>query len=247
MKEYVDTTRIRIDVIDKTTAKNVIVKYHYSHAWTSCRYSLGIFYEDSNRFFENSCDNLIGVIVYGYPIGRRVVKSISESLDGSNVLELTRLFIHDGYGSNIESYSISKSFEWLKVNSPQTKVIISYSDPEQGHVGTIYQAINGYYQGNSTRLVDAWWYRFPDSNLWIHPRSVVNKFKSIDPKVLLKYYPDGYEIKELKRKHRYIFFICDKREKRRLISELKHPILPYPKKETEHIEIVTKITKDNLK
>ena len=54
---------------------------------------------------------------YGYPVGRSVVGSIFKDesiLDTDNILELTRLFIHDGYGKNIESYSISQSFKWLK-------------------------------------------------------------------------------------------------------------------------------------
>ena len=38
-------------------------------------------------------------------------------LKTNNILELTRLFIHDGYGKNIESFSISQSFKWLKNNS----------------------------------------------------------------------------------------------------------------------------------
>ncbi len=56
------------------------------------------------------------------------------------VFELVRLFVFDGYGGNIESYLIGESFRWLKKNRPDIKALISYSDPMQGHVGTVYQA-----------------------------------------------------------------------------------------------------------
>ena len=65
---------------------------------------------------------------YGYPVGRSVVGSIftdDKMLGTDNILELTRLFIYDGYGKNIESFSISQSFKWLKQNAKNIKVLIS--------------------------------------------------------------------------------------------------------------------------
>ena len=37
----------------------------------------------------------------------------------------------------------------------------------------------------------------------------------------------GMEYKKKLRKHRYIYFLCSKREKNRLIDKLKHPLLSY--------------------
>ena len=41
----VNPSKITIREISKKIAKDMIVKNHYSHKWTSCRYALGIFYE----------------------------------------------------------------------------------------------------------------------------------------------------------------------------------------------------------
>ena len=41
--------KITIREISKKIAKSMIVKNHYSHKWTSCRYALGIFYETGNE------------------------------------------------------------------------------------------------------------------------------------------------------------------------------------------------------
>ena len=104
----------------------MIKKYHYTHSFSSCRYALGIFYQKDtqHKFFDDVDEELIGCMSYGYPVGRSVVGSIfsdDKMLTTKNILELTRLFIHDGYGKNIESYSISQSFKWLKKNAKDIK------------------------------------------------------------------------------------------------------------------------------
>ena len=40
-----------------------------------------------------------------------------------------------------QNYSLAR-FDWLKKNRKDITDLISYSDPQQGHVGTIYQATN---------------------------------------------------------------------------------------------------------
>ena len=43
-KHYVDTSKITIREISKAAGKDMIVKYHYTHAFSMCRYALGVFY-----------------------------------------------------------------------------------------------------------------------------------------------------------------------------------------------------------
>ena len=103
MEEYVDISKLSVKLINKDVAKKMIIKHHYTHSWTSCRYSIGIYSKSDHSFFD-SHDKLIGVATYGYPVGRLAAQSISEELENNQVLELTRLFILDGYGKNVESY-----------------------------------------------------------------------------------------------------------------------------------------------
>ena len=139
---YCDTSKLSIRQIDKPTAKKMVVKYHYSKLWTKCSVALGLFIDTGKEhsFFDEPEEKMIGVIVYGDPIGRHSGASIAASIDRKSVYELVRLFVHDGYGSNAESFLIGESFRWLKKNRPDIKALISYSDPMQGHVGTVYQA-----------------------------------------------------------------------------------------------------------
>ena len=97
-ESYVDKSRVTLREISKDEAKSIIVKHHYSHAWTMCRYALGVFYQTDNEhsFFDSKEEKLIGVLVYGTPVGRLSAQSISELLKPDEVLELTRyLYLMD--------------------------------------------------------------------------------------------------------------------------------------------------------
>jgi len=78
-KNYCDTSKVYVAPIAKSIAKDIIVKKHYTHAWTACRYAIGIYYksEDANTF---DGDTLIGCLIYGFPVGAKASTSICEGL-----------------------------------------------------------------------------------------------------------------------------------------------------------------------
>lgn len=203
-----------VELIDKKIAKDLIIKNHYSHKWTSCRYALGLF----------DGGDLIGVAIYGFPVGRQVVKSISPILCNNDVLELTRLWIDDSGPKNTESFFIGKTFKWLR-NNTNVKVLVSYSDPMYNHKGTIYQATNWIYQGNGTMLVKG--YLHVINGQVMHPRSVVALYGTTKESELVKI-DNMYSKIEMKKKHRYIY-ILDRKSRREILRSLKHPQLEYPR------------------
>ena len=204
--------------ITKEEARPIIVNNHYSHTWSSCKYALGL--------YKNNL--IVGVVVYGYPIGRNAALSISPIIKEKEVLELTRLWISDSEGKNTESWLLGQSFKWLKQHASDIKVLISYSDPNAGHVGIIYQATNWLYQGRNS---DSRWYLI--NNELLHPRTVYSRFgtRAIEElKVMDKI--KNVEIVEVERKYRYIYILTGKRERRRIIDSLYRKPLSYEK--TEH-------------
>jgi hypothetical protein len=182
-----------IDLIDKNVAKKMIIENHYSHKWTSCRYAIGLF--DNN--------NLIGVAVYGFPVGRQTVKSITPNLENNEVLELTRLWLIDEAPKNSESYFLGKTFHWLRKNT-DVKVLISYSDPMQGHLGVIYQSTNWLYQGNNTMLVKG--YLHSINGEIMHPRSVVSLYGTTKADELIKIDANYKRIEMKKNTDIYTYF-----------------------------------------
>jgi hypothetical protein len=210
-----DMKQFEIRTIDKSIAKRLIIKHHYSHKWSSCKYALGLILDNKIK----------GVAIFGHPIGRQVTKSITSlPLEQGAVLELTRLWVSDKEGKNTESYFLGKCFQWLK-NNTRTKILVSYSDPCAGHVGFIYQATNWWYQGNSITLIKGYIHIVNGHEL--HPRTCVAKFKTIKTEELRKIDPN-YKRILMPKKHRYIYII-HKKDRDKFLKTLKHPLLPYPK------------------
>lgn len=227
--DFVNTSKVMVRDISKKVAKAFIEKHHYTHKFSSTRYALGVFYKtDNHKIFEGTTETLIGALTYGHPVSNRTVSSITDDLELDEVLELTRLVILDGYGKNIESHVISKSFEWLKNNAKEVKVLVSYADPEQNHTGGIYRATNWLYQGcGYSKLMPDFSIRLKEDDLWIHSRTVGSKFGNKRVENLAKAIGHTFWRKEETAKHRYIYFLCPPREKKRLMRKLKIPIIPY--------------------
>ena len=247
-KLYCDTSKLSIRSITKSVAKDIIVNNHYSGLWTKVSYAIGLFTSEveEHAFFANVEEKLIGVACYGDPIGRSAGQSITPLLERTEVLELTRLFVFDGYGSNIESWFLGQTFDWLRENAPQIKALISYSDPKEGHCGTIYQATNWLYQGNKLRFNDSWDFKWEEDGEWHHSRTSYVKFGTNDPKEIQKMIPTTFWIRKNPRKHRYVYILSNGGEKRKLLKTLKHPTFPYPKENELFVEEIHKLEPINL-
>jgi hypothetical protein len=242
-KEYCDISKLSIRLVSKDIAKDIIVNNHYSGIWTKVSYAIGLFYvsNDEHKFFGGVNEKLIGVACYGDPVGRHSGASISELLDRTEVLELTRLFVFDGYGSNIESWFVGQTFNWLRENAPHIKALVSYSDPKVGHLGTVYQATNWVYQGNRIRPNDSWSFKWSEIDEWHHSRTSYVKYGTNDPKIIQTMVTSPFWIKKEPRKHRYVYILLYGKEKKKLFKSLKYPSLPYPKLNVEFVEEILKL------
>lgn len=231
-KLYCDTSKYYIKLSNKSEVSDIVLNKHYAKRWTSASLIFGIYEIGTNsiKFFNEKFDRLVGCIIYGSPVARHAVKSISDCLQFDQVLELKRLWIEDGIGTNIESYCISQSIKYIKTYNSNIKVLISYSDPMEKHIGSIYRATNWLYQGNEVSHAGTMYqFRFSESEQWISPRAMNNKIGVCGLRDVLKVYPN-IMFKPIERKHRYLYFTCSKKEKKQLIIGLKHPIKSYERK-----------------
>ena len=220
---YVNTNNIVIEKSKKEVVHSIVTKKHYANTWTASSDIYAIYYKSGDhKFFDGDDLKLIGCAIYGNPVGFRVVKSICEELTDDDVLELKRLWIEDDYGKNIESQTL----KMLKKDSTKTKVVVSYADRNANHKGIIYRATNWLYQGFDIGRGDAFMYRYPNTEEWLTDRAIGGKLGVNSLHGVLKKIPD-MEYKVKFRKHRYLYFLCSKKEKKRLIKELKHPLVDY--------------------
>ena len=167
-------------------------------------------------------------------------------MEKEEVLELTRLYIDDGYGKNIESLSMGKSFKWLKQNASNIKMLISYADPEQMHLGTIYQATNWLYQDcRDIQLMPNYSVSLGEPHKWIHSRTVFSKWGSHNVEHLKKHIGQTFYRKREAPKHRYLYFLGSSRENKKMRAQLKHDCKAYPKNKEEFIPPIEKYEVEN--
>jgi len=76
----------------------------------------------------------------GERIGAMLIGQPNASLNRDKILELTRMYFVDEAPPNTESRALAMMRRHVRVWLPQIRLLLSYSDPAQGHVGAIYEA-----------------------------------------------------------------------------------------------------------
>jgi hypothetical protein len=206
-----DKSRCETRLINYETAARMVETYHYAHRVPSIVSCMGMY-----------VDNILGgVITYGIPPNRNMLACCGKEYI-PHALELNRLFIYDWCGRNSESWFIAKSFYLLPT---RYFILISYADTEHDHLGYIYQATNWLYTGVSQQsggpqdiIVDGKKY---------HSKGFGNKYSG-GQKAAREL---GLRVIAKKRsiKHRYVYLLGSKSQKKKLRKALKWPVLPYPK------------------
>lgn len=213
-----DKSRITMKVLDAFSAGQVIKHYHYSRSMPPSELNLG-FYIDGK---------LNTVLVFSQGVNCYYKEFIKDkNFTEKNLWELVRLFSFDWAEKNIESYCIGQSIKYIKEKHPNIKFLISYADPFHSHIGVIYQATNWLYTGLSSVLP---LYKDKVSGRIIHNRTF-NEYAKKYPKLNYKEVAKklDYEILISPPKHRYVMFVCSKKERKKLMPNLKLKFQIYPK------------------
>jgi hypothetical protein len=160
-------------------------------------------------------DHFIGCVIFSRGSNNNIGKAYD--LECSEVCELTRVAMrkHQTPVTQI----LSKAIALLKKINPGIKLIISYADCAQGHVGKIYQANNWIYEGKtipSRRIVI--------KGVVKHLRSVSALYNTSSIAWLKEHVdPNAKLIKDIG-KHKYLMPL-DKKMRKQIIKLSK----PYPK------------------
>jgi hypothetical protein len=210
---------LQIRKIPNEQAQFIVVKNHYLHRKAPCSFAFGLFDPSQNEpgtlFSEGK---ILGVVMYGTPSSAPLRSGICGPEEKENVLELTRLWISDEVGKNGESYLIGNSLKLVN-----KEIIVSYAEIQQGHLGVVYQATNWIYTGLSAKRTN-WDIQGNKS----HSQTLADRYTSKELKEMLG---DAFNLIERPRKHRYVYFNCNKYRKKELLAKMNYPVLPYPKKD----------------
>ena len=186
--------------------------FHYANRVPAVQYAYNIYNDDGEW---------CGVVIFGSGATGNMAKGVG--FDVGEVCELERMALNGKQPCT--SQVVAESLKRLHADAPQIKCVVSYADQNQGHFGTIYQATNWIYLGDTSKTSNA----KPDAYIIrgksYHPRSVGAKGWKQSIKWLRENIdPNAVEVWGMP-KFKYVF-VFDKRLRRKMMAKAK----PYPKK-----------------
>jgi hypothetical protein len=119
-------------VISHGEAADLVVRYHYLRRRPPISFSFGLIHNGVIK----------GVVTLGVPASREMLTGALPS-DPSLVLELNRIWVADDMPRNTASWFVSRALALL----PGGRLILSYADTSQNHIGYLYRSLNFYYGG----------------------------------------------------------------------------------------------------
>lgn len=215
---------LSVKAIQNWEAEPWVLRKHYARRIPPISYAFGLYQNNS----------LIGVVTYGVPSSRTLCRGICGDEFTDLVLELNRLVL-EGNAKNHASVLVSRSLKLL----PKPRIIVSYADTGQGHVGYVYQATNFIYTGLLAKRTD-WKIKGMEH---LHGQTIADMSRSASggergsrAKFLKSKFGDDFYLQDRSRKHRYIFFVGSKKEIKIFRQKLKYDVQSYPKGESKRYD-----------
>lgn len=182
--------------------------YHYSKSVPQIRLGYSVF---------NDAGEWCGVVLFSNGANPHIASEFN--LVQGQVVELVRMALNGKQATT--SQVLGMALKQLKKDAPAVKVVVSYADRNQEHIGTIYQATNFFYIGeySSERGIML-------HGKLKHRRSITKKYgksgiewirENVDPKA---------EVINGKTKIKYVYPLH-----KSMTRQLKAMSKPYPKKE----------------
>lgn len=166
---------------------------------------------------------LYGVVGYNWP-----TRSLCESVFGAehheHVWHMGRLAMADESPRNSESRLIAGSLRAIEREYPYVWGVVTYADTTQHHVGYVYQATNALYTGVGGMSYQL---RMEDGTM----RSTYGTFDGVNRQLTRDEVRDrGWNLESAQPKHRYLYLLGSKTQRKERRRLLKWPVLPdYPK------------------
>tara|TARA_Y100001938_G_C8067532_1_gene421137 strand:- start:546 stop:1196 length:651 start_codon:yes stop_codon:yes gene_type:complete len=173
---------------------------HYAKRVPSISYAFGLF---KDKILE-------GICTFGSPPSNALCIGICGEEYKSYVIELNRLCVNKQNIENVTSYFLGKCLKSIL----KPKIVVSYADTSQNHHGYIYQATNWIYTGLSAKRTE----RYDKNNPNKHSKTVTESMNY-----------NELSVRERPQKHRYVMFLGNKAQRKKMLNSLNYEIKPYPK------------------
>jgi hypothetical protein len=188
-------------------------RWHYTNGGGSTLWNYGLW----------DGDTLVGVVSYNLP----TMPACSAFFGKEHwewVVHMGRLVCADDAPRNSESRLIAGSLRLLKRDRPVARACVTYAAVSVGHIGYVYQATNALYLG--TTQPDR--YLIDDKGRRRSPRS---RPEGSGTNEADQYRNMGWTVHREPGKHRYLYLLGNKTERKEALELLRFDVLPYPKAE----------------
>ena len=198
--------------ITREATKPFIIGIHYAARMPSVSSAFGLFRDD----------DLEGVVTFGTPPSAPLRAGVCGPEMAGNVIELNRLCLRRNIKGDA-SFLVAHAIRQIDGN----KIIVSFADTEQGHVGTVYQAANFIYCGLSAKRTD-WKVRGKEH---LHGQTIADEFRGQPNRAaaMRAKYGDDFYLAPRPRKHRYVRIVGSKGFRAKATRALRYPVAEYPK------------------
>ena len=206
---------MRLERASSKAVRYACLKFHYAKRVPVARISYSVF---------NNNGEWCGVICYGSSAGDKIAKHFG--LVQGQLCELVRVALNGKQETTSKAVAIS--LKLLKKQNPLIQLVVSYADRDQNHIGTIYQATNWIYLGQTDKYSAG----FIINGKQYHRRSVSVKLKG--KKLTLeniKKYLDKNATEFISKGKRKYIQVFDKKQREKYIKKSKK----YPKKLSDKV------------
>lgn len=196
----------------KATAKAIryaCLHFHYAKSVPAVQFSYNV-YEDGEW---------CGVILFSIGATPNIAKPFG--MVQGEVLELVRVALNGKQKTTSEC--VAAALRKLHIDAPQIKIVVSYADADQNHIGTIYQATNWIYLGKANEGSRS---AFIINGKKTHPRTIGSAGGTQSIKWVREHLDPNAQEFFTKGKEKYIF-VFNKKLRKKWLSKA----LPYPKKD----------------
>lgn len=119
---------MRLEKASFKAVQYACLKFHYAKAVPQVGVAYSVF----------QGDEWVGVIVFSYGANLNIGKPYN--LQNGQCIELVRVALNGKQTAT--SQAVAKALKKLRRDAPLVKLVVSYADKGQGHLGIIYQATN---------------------------------------------------------------------------------------------------------
>ena len=207
--------KMRVVPASRMDCQKFILSIHYARRWPSVTF----------RYALEISGEICGVVTFGSPPSAPLLKGLAGHEYSNQILELNRLCLLNNK-KNEASFLVANAIKQL----PKNRIIISYADPSEGHIGYVYQACNFYYCGLSAKRTN-WQIKGQEHK---HARTIAGNNTAL---LMREKHGDNFYLADRQRKHRYLFFHGSKSWRRKAIKAVRYPFLPFPKASNKDYEV----------